>query len=233
MAIVSEEQELWLSLHAGSDPDAHQKLFFRYAPWSRAVAREVYRRIKISQMDWNDYAQNATIGLLEAISRYDVSRGIDFIAYAKPRVRGAVFNGMRCFLSESPHRDGLADRLYERLDAMELSAEHDSLDNMISAVTGLGMGLLIESSIFADFMKSDSEVLAAVESHQIDKILRSVIERLPNREKLVVKLHYQQYLPLVEIAAFLGITKGRVSQIHKSAIEKCREMLGTYHGVNA
>lgn len=225
MNAVSEEQQLWLSHRTGRDPLAHQQLFFRYAPWSRAVARDVYRRIRIPQMDWNDYAQNATIGLLEAMGRYDENRGIEFMAYAKPRVRGAVFNGLRSFLYEAPHRVVLAERLFQRLDTLGNLSEGDSLDNMISAVTSLGIGLLIESSSFIDFLKDDSDVSLAVEKDQVEKILESAIERLPEREKTVLKLHYQEYLPFVEIASLLGLTKGRVSQIHKSAIEKCRALL--------
>ncbi len=235
MTVVSEEKQLWLDHRSGRDPCAYQQLFFRYVPWSRAVAREVYRRIRIPQMDWNDYAQNATIGLLEAMSRYDENRGIDFMAYAKPRVRGAVFNGLRSFLSDAPHRDVAAERLYERLETFNVSSEGDSLDNMISAVTGLGLGLLIESGLSFDFIEGDSDVSVVVEKHQMDKLLGAVIERLPEREKMVLKLHYQQYLPFVEIASLLGLTKGRVSQIHKSAIEKCRTMLEakTKYGVKA
>jgi RNA polymerase sigma factor for flagellar operon FliA len=235
MTVASEEKQLWLDHRTGRDQSAHQQLFFRYVPWSRAVAREVYRRIRIPQMDWNDYAQNATIGLLEAMSRYDENRGIDFMAYAKPRVRGAVFNGLRTFLSDAPHRDVAAERLYERLETFNISSEGDSLDNMISAVSGLGLGLLIESSFSINSIKGDSDASLLVEKHQMDRLLAGVVERLPEREKMVLRLHYQQFLPFVEIASLLGLTKGRVSQIHKSAIEKCRAMLEvkTIDGIKA
>lgn len=225
MSAVSEEQQLWISHRSGKDRNAHQQLFFRYAPWSRAVARDVYRRIRIPQMDWNDYAQNATIGLLEAMSRYDENRGIEFMAYAKPRVRGAVFNGLRLFLSEAGKREGHPERLHERLDSFDAVPSEDSLSQMISAVSGMGLGLLLDSSASLDFFSTGSDVSAAVEKHQMDILLEKAVGQLPEREKLVVTLHYFQHMPFVEIAELLGVTKGRISQIHKSAIEKSREIL--------
>lgn len=225
MNAVSEEQLLWLSHRTGRDPLAHQQLFFRYAPWSRAVARDVYRRIRIPQMDWNDYAQNATIGLLEAMSRYDENRGIEFMAYAKPRVRGAVFNGLRTYLSEASRREAHATRIYDRMDSFNVVPTDDPLAHLISTVAGLGLGLLLDSSASIDFFGPQSDASAVAEKHQTDMLLETAINLLPEREKLVLSLHYYQHMPFVDIAALLGVTKGRVSQIHKSAIEKSRTLL--------
>ena len=163
MNVVSEEQQLWLSHRTGRDPTAHQQLFFRYAPWSRAVARDVYRRIRISQMDWNDYAQNATIGLLEAMSRYDENRGIEFMAYAKPRVRGAVFNGLRTYLSEASRREGQTVRLNDRMDSFDASASDDPFSQLISTVTGMGLGLLLDSRAAVDFFGTNSDASSFAE----------------------------------------------------------------------
>lgn len=225
MNAVSEEQQLWLSHRTGRDPLAHQQLFFRYAPWSRAVARDVYRRIRIPQMDWNDYAQNATIGLLEAMGRYDENRGIEFMAYAKPRVRGAVFNGLRIYLSEASRREGQASRLNDRMESFNSSPSEDPLSQLISSVAGMGLGLLLDSGASIDFFGADSDASTLVERHQMDVLLESALVQLPEREKLVLTLHYYQHMPFIDIAALLGVTKGRVSQIHKSGIQRSREML--------
>ncbi|MGH8106059.1 MAG: sigma-70 family RNA polymerase sigma factor [Arenimonas sp.] len=225
MNAVTEEQQLWISHRGGKDRGAHQQLFFRYAPWARAVARDVYRRMRIPQMDWNDYAQNATIGLLEAMSRYDENRGIEFMAYAKPRVRGAVFNGLRSYLSEAHRREGQAERINDRLDSFEGSSSDDPLSQLISTVSGMGLGLLLDSSASADFFGAGSDASSMVERHQMDALLANAMSNLPEREKLVLTLHYFQHMPFVDIAALLGVTKGRISQIHKAAIEKSRAHL--------
>ena len=57
---TTEERRLWEAYRADGNADAQQWLVFRYVPWARAVARDVYRRARVPQMDWADYAQNAT-----------------------------------------------------------------------------------------------------------------------------------------------------------------------------
>jgi RNA polymerase sigma factor FliA len=225
MNTVTEECQLWISHRVGNDRTAHQQLFFRYSPWSRAVARDVYRRIRIPQMEWNDYAQNATIGLLEAMNRYDQNRGIEFMAYAKPRVRGAVFNGLRHYLSESSRRENHADRIYDRIDSFSGSSSEEPLDQLISSVAGLGLGFLIDSNAAFDFFNSNSDASDSIQKHQMDVLLEGALAKLPEREKLVLTLHYYQHMAFVDIATLLGISKGRVSQIHKAAIQRSREIL--------
>lgn len=232
MNVVSEEHQLWLSHRIGRDPGTHQQLFFRYAPWSRAVARDVYRRIRIPQMDWNDYAQNATIGLLEAMNRYDENRGIEFMAYAKPRVRGAVFNGLRTYLSEASRSENQTTRVNDRMDSLNAWPAEDPLAQLVSSVAGMGLGLLLDSSAAADFFGAHSDASALTEKHQMDVLLETAVTQLPEREKLVLTLHYYQHMSFVDIAALLGVTKGRVSQIHKAAIERSRTRLRA-DGINS
>ena len=70
MVPAEEELELWARHRTANCRAAHETLFFRYAPWARSVARAVYRRLRVPQVEWADYAHNATIGLLEAMGRF-------------------------------------------------------------------------------------------------------------------------------------------------------------------
>jgi RNA polymerase sigma factor for flagellar operon FliA len=221
MASVAEEIELWTSYRPGNDLAAHQELFFRYAPWARSVARDVYRRIQVPQVEWGDYAHNATIGLLEAMTRFDPSRGIDFIGYAKSRVRGAVFNGLRSYLAEYNRRES-SSRIRDRMDSFDSGSSEDVLEQMISTVAGLGLGFLFDAAASSDVFKIDNDPSAMAERHQMDRLLEESLAKLPDKERLVIALHYQQHVPFVEIAVLMRVSKGRVSQIHKSAIERIR-----------
>ena len=89
----------------------------------------------------------------------------------------------------------------------------------------MGMGLLLDTSAAVNFFHADSDASAEVEKHQTDLLLETAMLKLPEREKLVISLHYYQHMPFVDIAALLGVTKGRVSQIHKAAIQRSREIL--------
>jgi len=222
VALDAEELKLWERYRPGECRDAHQALFFRYSPWAKSVARSVYQRLRVPQMDWSDYAHNAQIGLLEAMCRFDASRGVDFPAYAKPRVRGSVFNGLRSFLVDYQRRESSARMMdrYESLDAID--DDDDVLTQIVSTVTGMGLGFLLDSASAQIAFQADQNPSDVAERHQMDLLLADGLESLKGQEKLVMDLHYQQHLPFVDIASLLGVTKGRISQIHRSAIERIR-----------
>lgn len=224
MDVQDDESTLWQRYRCCGDREAHQLLFIRYSPWARGVARDVYRRIRVVQMEWADYAQNATVGLLEAISRYDSQRGVDFMAYAKPRVRGAVFNGLRVFIDETRSSDFVERRQRERFESLHLEGGGDLLDNLVDSISGLALGLLLDVNADADVFSQGEHVERGFERYQLGTLLEREVARLPENEELVVRLHYYQHLPFVEIAGILGLSKGRISQIHKSALSRLRAM---------
>jgi len=222
VAIDAEEQALWLRYRPGECREAQQALFFRYSPWAKSVARAVYRRLRLPQMEWADYAHNATIGLLEAMGRFDPSRGIDFPGYAKPRVRGSVFNGLRSFLADYTRRESSA-RMMERYESFDApDDEDDVLAQVVSTVTGLGIGFLLDSASVQSAFQADQNPSDVAERHQMDRLLAEGLESLEGQEKRGMDLHYQQNVPFVDIAALMGVSKGRISQIHRSAVERIR-----------
>jgi RNA polymerase sigma factor for flagellar operon FliA len=229
MSSVADEQELWASYRPGNSNAAHQELFFRYAPWARSVARDVYRRIRVPQVEWGDYAHNATVGLLEAMSRFDPNRGVGFIGYAKARVRGAVFNGLRSFLAEYRQRE-TGSRMWDRMDSFDNGGDHDDpLTQVIASVAGLGLGFLLDAAASSDVFRGDHDASSMAERHQMDRLLEESLAELPEKERLVMTLHYHQHVPFVEIAVLLKVSKGRVSQIHRAAVERIRLRVHTPH----
>jgi RNA polymerase sigma factor for flagellar operon FliA len=179
--------------------------------------------VRIPQVEWADYAHNATVGLLEALSRFDPSRGVDFMAFAKPRVRGAVFNGLRSYLQDYLHQ-GKHPRTDDRLSSW-IGGTDDPLYQMIDTVVGLGIGMLLDSAQWSSD-ESSKEPSRLAERHQLDRLVEAALGSLPARERLVIVMHYQQYVPFVEIARLLKVTKGRVSQIHRLALDRIRKQLG-------
>ncbi|HRO63580.1 sigma-70 family RNA polymerase sigma factor [Thermomonas sp.] len=223
MAFLEDEADLWRRLREANDRTAHQLLFSGYSAWARSVARDVFRRVKISQLDWADYSQNAAIGLLEAMERYDHTRRIDFIAYAKPRVRGAVFNGLREFLAENRQVAPWESRWEERRHSLQGQDSADELERFVLLVSGLAVGHLLDTLGESEFMEHSRPVEYQVDAHKIGLRLREAIRQLPEKEKLVIELHYLQHMPFVEVAGLVGVTKGRISQLHKAAMARLRE----------
>lgn len=219
---MEDEEALWRRLRGQNDREAHQALFAKYSLWARSVAREVFRRVRIVQLDWSDYSQNAVIGLLEAMGRYDPTRSIEFIAYAKPRVRGAVFNGLRTYLAENSRNATRDERLGTRYESLHGRDEEDPLDQFVSIISGLAIGHLMDSLGESEVIEHTQQVERQIDAQRVGLRLRAAIRSLPEREQRVVELHYLQHVPFVQIAEMMGVTKGRVSQIHKAAMERLR-----------
>ena len=222
MALSDEEFELWLHYKTKNNQIAYLNLFEKYAPWSRVVAREVFRRIRVSDLEWCDYVQNASIGLMEAMTRYDIYRGIDFIAYAKPRVRGAVFNGLRSSLSPVSRRTYYVDWSEDRLSGLSELKSVNKLEGLVNQIANLALGIMFDLNSEQESQPRQSCPIRNSEQLQFESMLLSSLSVLSKKERYIIESHYYQYTSFVDIATTLGLTKGRVSQIHSAAIGKIR-----------
>lgn len=219
MALSAEERELWIRYRRDGDAEARAYLFERHAPWARRVAGNVFRRLRVPQMEWADFVQNASIGLLEAMTRFDPDKGLDFASYAKLRVQGATFNGVRVFLTGMDR--AAAVRQHDRLEHMEAAAEPDPLADFLDAVAGLGAGYLLESALPV----AADDAHQQIDRHRLTVILADALQALDEREREILVAHYQNHVPFIEIASRFGLTKGRISQIHTAALRKLRDQL--------
>lgn len=217
------ESDLWERFRRADDIAAHDRLFLHYMPWATAIARSVHHRVRAYPVDRDDFVQNATIGLLDAMSRFDPNRGIAFRFYAKPRVRGAVFNGLRLIMGgRPPPRDD--NRFAARLDDLYEEGEGSAFDQIVDTIAGLGIGYLMdEAARLPSSVPTDG--LAYVQAAQAEARLRHAVDRLPERLQLVVRSHYFQYIPFHVLAAQMGVTKGRISQLHRTALLRLRDLL--------
>ncbi|HBZ46985.1 MAG TPA: RNA polymerase subunit sigma-70 [Stenotrophomonas sp.] len=210
------EQELWRRHRQEGDAEARDFLFLRYSGWARSVAAAVARRAGPRMMEWNDHVQNAQVGLLEAMSRFDPILGVDFMAYAKPRVRGAVFNGMRSFM-RADAADSRRRVTMDRLESLK-DAEDEPLAAFVKTVAGLGLGLLLEGQL-----DNGAEGETSMESYS--PVLRDALLGVPERRRDILVAHYIRQIPFQDIAREMGVTKGRVSQLHKEGLAMLREVL--------
>lgn len=210
------EVELWRRYRQSSDLSARDRLFVQYMPWAAAVGRSVYRRISIYSLDSEDFVQNAELGLLDAMSRFDPERGVEFRAYAKPRVRGSVFNGLRVLLSE--RGVSIDDTRYtDRLAHMH-DSDIDAFDSVVDAIVGLSIGYLI------DHVGND-DTFVYVNKGQTNAALIKSVNLLPERLRHLITEHYFRHIPFRDLAERMGVTKGRVSQLHHDALKRLRDAM--------
>lgn len=191
--------------------------------WARRVAKSVYMRLRIPTVEWSDYVQAATVGLIESADRYDPSHGVPFQAFAIRRVRGEVFNSVRGLLKVPP-TGWTYDALSERSESLN-DLDLEPVERMIQLVTGLGTGLLLESGSLLMDAVAACQAYGAVEQSQIKQSLDAAMQDLPERERFIIRMHYLHHTPFVEIAKTLSLTKGRISQLHSRAILKLRGAL--------
>jgi len=220
------EDGLWLRWRLNADAAARQELFQLHLPWARLVARDVYRRIRLRQLEWADYVHYATIGLLESVDRFDPSRGVAFRTFARHRVRGAVFNGLRGYRDAGVRSDDRARRLDARRDSLleHSDGSEDALEELARVTIGMALGLMLEEQGLEETADGGTcSGYRAVDAAQTMRLLRELLATLPDRDRIVLELHYFQHLPFVEVAQLLGVTKGRVSQVHHRALKRLRD----------
>jgi RNA polymerase sigma factor FliA len=226
--LENSEHLLWGRWREGREIAARNALVLKYSPWARMVARDVYMRVHSLGEAWHDCAQNALIGLLEAMDRFDPGRGIKFETYARYRVRGAVFNGLRALresLAQGSRAYDHTSAVFDRVESLEDGAASDLLEAFVTTTVGLGLGFLLEVRSFPNRNES-MDAYAELEKEELSTAVIEGIEQLSEREQAILTLHYFHHVPFVDIASQLGVTKGRVSQLHKRALERLRATLG-------
>ena len=244
---------LWLRWRKEGDESARELLIDHYLPYARMMAAMVYGRRTHNDVEFEDYLQLARIGLLEAVDRFDPDQGAQFKTFATRRVQGSVLNGL-IRLTEKNQQISARMRLRrERLEAVKEAASAEVLGDNASTFgdkapgadklfrylaevgIGIALGVLLEGTGMVDAEAFDNNGHAASpevsylrksEILQLRTVLRGLVDRLGERQKTVIRYHYLQEIPFDEIARFMNITRGRVSQLHREGLSRLRELLG-------
>jgi RNA polymerase sigma factor FliA len=215
----SQEDELWWRYRRGDDSTARVQLFETYSPWATTIASGLFRQYKNRMVEREDYIQNAKVGLLEAMSRYDPEQGVPFRVYAQPRVRGAVLNGLRV-LRQAQATSSADFDIGEVIDFLPESSEDDPVGGVTDAVSNACIGFLLQSAYRVGVDREDG--FAYAKNRQIETRIMAAVGLLPDRLKTLILDHYFRHIPFHEIADRCGLTKGRISQMHHDALMKVR-----------
>ena len=227
---------------AAGQPDKEQ-LVQRFVPLVKRIAYHLMARLP-SSVQFDDLVQNGMLGLLDAIGRYQEGFGAQFETYATQRVRGAMLDGLR----ENDWLPRQLRRELRRIEAAITQLEHayGRVPSEKELADCLGMTLaeyqktLQEARghqlvYFEDFVEdgdedflerhfTDDEADPArlFEDRNLRECLAAAIEQLPERERLVMALYYEQELNLREIGEVMEVTESRVCQLHSQAILRLR-----------
>ena len=217
-----------------------------YASLVKRIAQHMMVRMPACvQLD--DLIQAGMIGLLEAAQKYDAGRGASFETYAGIRIRGAMVDEMRRgdWAPRSVHRN--ARRVSEAIKQVEGRTGRDAQDAEVAQELGVSLddyfAMLRDTSssrlfsyeeTYADgdsgqqtigVSSEHSSPLEGLQRSALKQSLAQAITQLPEREKMVLALYYDQELNLKEIGQVLGVSESRVSQIHSQAALRLRSRL--------
>lgn len=217
----------------------------RHAPLVKRIAHHLLLRMP-SSVQLDDLVQSGMIGLLEAARKYDVSKGASFETYAGIRIRGAMLDEIRKgdWAPRSVHRK--FRQVAEAVKAVEARTGSDARDHEVAEELGIDLEtyytILQDASgsrlfSFEDLGGSgDDSVLDRMagettgpgehlEQDAFKEEMGEAIEGLPERERLVLALYYDEELNLKEIGEVLGVSESRISQIHSQAALRLRARL--------
>jgi RNA polymerase sigma factor for flagellar operon FliA len=242
-APAGEERALWQSLRATADPNARDRLLGLHMPYARIVAATYYSRRFHDEIEFGDYLQYASIGLLEALDRFDPGRGAQFRTFAARRMHGAILNGIER-LTEKQQQISAQQRLRaERVQAAKQIAGGDPThlagDKLCAYVAEVGLGLalawLLEGTAMVEVPERAESLpfYRQAEMRQVRERLVQAVDALPAQERTVIRSHYLQDVPFEEVAATLKLTQGRISQIHKQALLRLRACVADHVGLDA
>lgn len=239
--------DLWARFKLSADPAAREALILQYAPLVKFVAGRVAAGLP-RNVEQSDLVSTGVFGLIDAINKFEPERGLMFETYATSRIKGSILDGLRALdwvprsvRSRAREIDRSLTELEHRLHrtasdeelASHMDIELDSVRSTLAEMSKFGIVALDElvgpesSSSLVDFLPDPSglgpeAVFQAGETHHL---LKDAVNRLPERDKLVVTLYYFEGLTLAEIGEVLGVTESRVSQIHSKLVLSLRNRL--------
>jgi RNA polymerase sigma factor for flagellar operon FliA len=229
------------------DPTALTELVTEHAELVRRIAYHLLARMP-SHIDVDDMIQAGMLGLLSAAENFSPDKGANFATYAGIRIRGAMIDEARK-MSQTPRSTfRKAKQIAGAIQEIESETGRDARDTEIAAKLGVEMDELhrmLESAASARMLSleeimgegSDGALLAdededapmaAIQDEQFRRDMAAAIEKLPEREQLVLSLYYEQELNLREIGEVLGVGESRVCQIHAQAVLRIRARLSDW-----
>lgn len=237
--------DLWASYTEKKSPEVKAKLTEAYFPLVRYIAERLASTLPAS-VDVDDLTSMGTFGLIEAIDRFDVSRGFQFKTYCTSRIRGAILDSLRTndWVPRLVRlRVNLVDKTLRRLHS-DLGREPTAIE--MSETLGMSLegyrqlreeaspvsmlSLTDESSDDTDGgsrmidLVRDEKGLDPRKEQQRKDVQDLLFKHLSEKERTIVSMYYYEGLSMREIATMLRLTESRICQIHAKVIKRLKDL---------
>ena len=225
--------------------DEREKLIVTHLSKVKYIADRIAAKLPPS-VEKDDLYGAGVLGLLDAVERYDPSRGVAFTTFAELRVRGAILDNLRShdWASRTTRRRAKdVQAAYSQLEQTKgrpateaevadfMSISINDLHEILTEINGLMVSNLDEQdektglSLLDTICDRSSSPLDQLEESERRNLLIQGIEKLPPRERQIIALYYVEELNMKEIGAVMGVTESRVSQLRTQAIMRLRGTL--------
>jgi RNA polymerase sigma factor FliA len=209
------------------------ELAIQYLPAVKAMAFRLKERLP-SSIDFMDLSAIGTEELIKLARRYDNTLNDSFWGYSKKRVYGAMLDYLRSLDILSRASRKLVKAIDYAVEEYRLTHEDEPTDEELAEILEEPIDKVhearIASSIYSvmplhDQLQVGDEgaALATVERDELIEVIKTILSKFKEREQLVIQFYYFEELTLKEISEILDITESRISQIHKSVIQKIKE----------
>lgn len=227
-------------------PSSQDEQITKYAPLVKRIAYHMMARLPAS-VEVDDLIQVGLIGLMDAVGRFDGTQGAQFESYATQRIRGAMLDELREADWLPRHVRQKSRQIENAINKLEQRNGRAPTEQEISAELGLpidqyqsmlGDVKCSQLLYYEDFSDEDSasflerylvdgasDPLAVLEDEGFRDSLVAAIHHLPERERSMMGMYYEQDMNLKEIGAVLGVSESRVCQLHSQAVARLRAQL--------
>jgi RNA polymerase sigma factor FliA len=232
---------------------SREEMILRYAPFIKFIAQRLVMRLP-AHVSVDDLTSAGVIGLMDAVSKFDPKKKVDFKTYAEFRIRGAMLDELRAldWVPRSVRQKSTQiERVIFQLEktkgrpaedeeiARELGLSLEDYYDMLSEINGVplidaeNLPQKIPQVADEDFInfiidEKEKDPFDQFRLNELKSLLANAIGGLSPKEKLVISLYYYDELTLKEIGEVLDLTESRICQIHTKSILKLRARLKRY-----
>jgi RNA polymerase sigma factor for flagellar operon FliA len=233
--------------HTGGLDLERERLMMEHLPLVRLIARRIHARLP-QHVPIEDLFSAGVVGLIEAFSKFDPTKQIQFRSYAQFRIRGAILDSLRA-IDWSPRELRRKAREIEQA-TQTLTVQLGRIPDEAEVAAALKLELSVYQRLLGELNglefvnlhpqgseESEEQDLAGVPSRPADdplfrclqgemqQLLAKAVDDLPERERRIVTLRYYEEMNMGEIGLALGMVKSAVSRIHGSAVVHLRTRL--------
>ncbi|NNE72936.1 MAG: RNA polymerase sigma factor WhiG [Acidimicrobiales bacterium] len=246
----AEIDRLWKRYKTHFGREARDQLILHYSPLVKFVAGRVAAGLP-QNVEQADLVSYGIFGLIDAIDKFDVERGYKFETYAISRIKGAMLDELRSVdwvprsvrakarsvekayaklearHKRTPSDDEVAEELGMTIPQFQAMLSKISLVGLVALDEVLSMGGDRGESLTLGDTIADSGAgpVGQYEVEEMRQLLAESINKMPDREKMVLTLYYYEGLTLAEIGSVLGVTESRVCQIHTKSVLQLRSRI--------